>query len=1130
MTDDLGLDSLLKALRGAGLRIGVGEVARLRRVFDLGPAGAGRARLESLLRAVLVKSGRDRRIFDRVFAAWLERAESWRPAPESDRKPVTVTAARWRPLVPRRRTVALATVAVTLLATSAGLYWWRTRPLIDRPAPPPTAPPPPAQPTTVTTPRTLTPDEVRQRKAMFWVPTLTVEPGKPVWTGQLPLALAIISLAAGCGLWLALRRRRWLPEPAPPPAVKGPPRAFLEPPDLEGARLLPPKQREDLVWGIGRFTAEESTRKLDVPATVKATARAAGLPELHFERARYHREVWLWIDEAAGVPEILQLAAEVEMALAAHGLPVERATFRGVPDRLTTAAGKVFAPREIDERRGAALVAILTDGRRLARWTAGGRRRAVDAVLRDLGHWPRLAFADFSGGVTGLAPLLRRHGIELVDPGQLAAFLGGGDAAGSPETGATGRLETAWAAACALAPGSIDEATALALRSRLGLPPAPWALPALRAEAGASAGRLAWPRRLRAHRLNWLWAAEAGDAGSGLAGRALGFFKDLYDAELERREDDTPARQHLKMERALIRLWHRAGDAVSELYRLHSGALREPIHDHMAALAVAGAGGAESIAMPWRWNDRSPAEQVMLQQMGFGGVETPANLRRPGRLWLGLGLCAGLTATAMTVAIRSFESMAEKPLVVHENPPPEAPLELVEPMDDGRWRVSVATRKWSAFSEAAPGSQVRARWSVEECGCVEQLESGVEIWRCGGVESPPRLSGEISNSQALLKAALREEGAEKLAVALLDSGSADTVLIRENPDLHMSWARFGIASDRSDWQVIELGVDSRASTDDGAAVLSSTSSSSVVLGLQAALLVIENKVSSSRIGLALASDWGTLEEALEFEGVRALAEVWNDPDRSMFSNVVARRSAPVLRGLRTCSPIEETDDNGIVFVRVCPGTFMMGSPEDEEGRWDGEGPQHQVTVNEFSIGKYEITNKIYQRFQGQPPSHYLDEGENLPVESVTWFEADKFCRDLGYSLPTEAEWEYAARADTDTRWSFGEDDRETERYAWYADNADSKPHPVGEKESNAWGIHDMHGNVYEWVADWYGRYSEDPQIDPTGPDDGSDRAFRGGAFFESPWNLRSAYRFGGVPEVRSRNIGFRCVRSPRRQP
>ncbi len=682
-------------------------------------------------------------------------------------------------------------------------------------------------------------------------------------------------------------------------------------------------------------------------------------------------------------------------------------------------------------------------------------------------------------------------------------------------TGDADRLETAWAAACALAPTSINEATALALRPRLGLPPAPWALPALRAEAAGPAGRLQWPHRLRARRLNWLCAAEAGGVTAGSqAGRALDFFEHLYDRQLRGGTADSPARRHLKMERALVRLWRGAGDAVRELYRLHSGALRHPIRDHLGALAAAGAGGGGGrVQLPWRWGDRSPAEQVMLQQMGFGGVEAPARLRRPGRLWLGLGLCAGLAGAALAVAVRSFEPLADKPVIVRENQPPEAPLERIEEMADGRWWVSIASRKWSAEEEVDAGSRVTVSWDLTEHGCVDGHENGGEIWRCGGLESPPRLPEGITGSQVVLEAAPGEEGAEELAIALLDSGSADTVLIWEDPAADSWW----IGSGRSDRQLIGFAVDSEAPA------------SGIYIGATNLDAPVATELSASpRTGLIVASDWDVVTEALEFNGIRPLGDISSE---SFLMTRSISDPAPLLRGLGGCSPTEETEDNSIVFVRVCPGTFLMGSPEDEEGRWDAEGPQHQVTLSEYWIAKTEVTNEQYQRRRGQPPSRYLGERTDLPVENVTWFQARDFCKDLGYRLPTEAEWEYAARAGTQTRWSFGNDERDLERYAWFGDNSDNRPHPVGEKEPNQWGLHDMHGNVYEWVGDyWLDAYPEDPQSDPTGPGDGSLRVLRGGSFFGSPRYLRSAFRGGFQPEFRDWVIGFRCVRSPRRQP
>jgi hypothetical protein len=142
-----------------------------------------------------------------------------------------------------------------------------------------------------------------------------------------------------------------------------------------------------MVWGSGRFVAGEPGRRLDLAATVRASARAGGLPVLCFAPTRQQREVWLWLDDATADPTLTRLANEVEASLAAHGLAVERAWFWGVPERLEAAGGQVFAPRELDERRHLALVAVLTDGRLLERQCAADSRRwAVEALLRQLSH------------------------------------------------------------------------------------------------------------------------------------------------------------------------------------------------------------------------------------------------------------------------------------------------------------------------------------------------------------------------------------------------------------------------------------------------------------------------------------------------------------------------------------------------------------------------------------------------------------------------------------------------------------------------------------------------------------------------------------------------------------------------
>jgi len=226
-----------------------------------------------------------------------------------------------------------------------------------------------------------------------------------------------------------------------------------------------------------------------------------------------------------------------------------------------------------------------------------------------------------------------------------------------------------------------------------------------------------------------------------------------------------------------------------------------------------------------------------------------------------------------------------------------------------------------------------------------------------------------------------------------------------------------------------------------------------------------------------------------------------------------------------CPPKEETNEAGIVFVRICPGTFIMGSTDSDPQAQANEKPAHQVTLSEFWLGKTEVTNKQYRRFQ---PNH--QDADELPATDVRWDEAKAACKLLGGRLPTEAEWEYAARAGSQTAWSFGDDEARLDDYAWYAKNLSNTTYLVGMKKPNDWGLYDVHGNVWEWVADWFGTYSDAAEVDPRGPTAGEYRVLRGGSFFNSPVYLRSAFRLRFKPSNRSWIVGFRCARAASRQP
>lgn len=207
-------------------------------------------------------------------------------------------------------------------------------------------------------------------------------------------------------------------------------------------------------------------------------------------------------------------------------------------------------------------------------------------------------------------------------------------------------------------------------------------------------------------------------------------------------------------------------------------------------------------------------------------------------------------------------------------------------------------------------------------------------------------------------------------------------------------------------------------------------------------------------------------------------------------------------------------------VLIEGGEFLMGSTRSSGS--DNEYPRHPVQLTPFYIQEHEVTNEEYRRFKRD---HEFPRGqERHPAVRVSWKEASDYAEWLGGRLPTEAEWEYACRAGTETAYWSGDTKEDLGRVAWYDENAGNHAQPVGEKPANPWGLHDMHGNVCEWVADLYGPYSEGSQVDPLKTSSSSgQRVFRGGSFYDSAVFMRSAAREGGVPGSPWVSLGFRVA-------
>ena len=229
------------------------------------------------------------------------------------------------------------------------------------------------------------------------------------------------------------------------------------------------------------------------------------------------------------------------------------------------------------------------------------------------------------------------------------------------------------------------------------------------------------------------------------------------------------------------------------------------------------------------------------------------------------------------------------------------------------------------------------------------------------------------------------------------------------------------------------------------------------------------------------------------------------------------------------------------FSLILGGTFAMGSPKDETDRSDDE-TQHAVMLTKpFLLCRTETTQAAWEAVMGTNPSS--TQAADHPVENVSWEDAQEFCKKTGLLLPSEAQWEYACRAGTRTRYGSGDEEKDLARVGWYDGNTTTsygilgpvllrlgiKPprrdhQPVAGKAANPFGLHDMHGNVWEWCEDWYGAYPNGAATDPTGPQGGTDRVIRGGSWFNPADYARSAYRFRSPPDYRFYDLGFRPAR------
>ncbi|MFO1432959.1 MAG: SUMF1/EgtB/PvdO family nonheme iron enzyme [Candidatus Competibacteraceae bacterium] len=1125
-----GLDDFLATLRLNGLPVGPGEIERLRHLFERAPA-LDRAGLKTLLGALLVKTPAQHRTFEGLFAAWCPDHDADWPAeppqptavPSSGSAPPPLVGEPMEPAVElppesRRFLYWLPGMLVVMLALAV-LLWW----LIGQGVTPPPIPgmPPPREDALPPSPtgENLDPDLPDQPVNTVWFWRIDEIKPETIWVpnrlGPRPLVL-LGATALMLALGLAWRYRRRFPVIEPTPLrYGGAGWQPLPPPLRDDSALIDARSRRQLVWNIERFITDDPTRRLNLSRTVHETAQAGGFTRLHFQPAVYARDIWFWLDRHLEGRTPREVAAQLGTTLRAAGLETRQGFFTDVPHRVDWPAQPGYRPVAEEGQGRQALVVIFSDGAGLRRQLEHPlHREETRRLLGSLQRWPRLCWVDCSPQGDQLSALFvaQRVSLEVVALAQLPAWLGGVTAdapVAAPQDDALYGDARRWAAVVALGGVQADAAAAHTLRVLLGLSVSPWQIDRILAAAAHPETR----RRLINGLLRGERREDAPERPHSPARRALAWWQTRYlEADRKKRAQENPlslwrnslASRRWQVERALLQLYTDPVGAADRLAQLADEELREEIRARLGEFAAADhrAGDrdedGERIYLPWRFANLPVVTRHRLRELGFAAGlygSAPPPLNAP-RLALALTLLTILAVAAFTTAGHRWLTPNPPRLLAQDSQYDHSvvaaqTLRIVEPVRQNQYQVTLGSRKESVTLPVPAGAEIPLNWNWAATANPVQLGDSV-LLRAGVLAQPIRACDPEWPLRSLVVIATpyKDRAARQLAIRLLDKGGADQVLIGTD------WAK----------QLAEWLGPNRA------------------LNQQTQVLVIVPKGEKPDAvhhlddhpgpwAVAVADDLAGLARALDFSGARTLEQA-RLPWRVLEQHGAVR----VYGG----PPTEAV--NGITWVSICPGTFTMGSTKGEPMAYDNEivEPPRLVALSDFQMAATETTNRQYAQVVTDHPTR-----NDEPVVNIDWKQARDFCSKVGGDLPTEAQWEYAARGGSRAPWSFGEDENQLGRYAWFDGNSNNRIHLVRQKRPNPLGLYDMYGNAWEWVLDWYDDYQAGLFVDPAGPTLSTGRrVVRGGSFVFSPQRLRSAFRVVVVPGYGSRDIGFRCVRVP----
>ncbi|CAA6800388.1 MAG: serine/threonine kinase [uncultured Thiotrichaceae bacterium] len=961
----------------------------------------------------------------------------------------------------------------------------------------------------------------------LWLPQIRIEGYSP-WRATAPYLIVLLATGAAF-IWLLYKAfRRIIIRPPKPPALAIKHGKLVLPPtvDEDDFYLLDSHARRDIAWGINRYLSAQMSSRVDIDRSVKATANS-GMPEIRFLQAQKDREIWLWQDRSSENTNLHRLADELSQVLQTVNIHPRRGYFQASPVLIKDGEGQTVWSPQHETPSINPMVVVLVDSENLQLKDALAKPETHQSLNR-LRHWNQLCIVDCSARPGQLCHLFKEYTLDCIKPIQLAQWMveqGGSKA--EPAICASDMLYQ-WAMASALPERALQESEIRSLHNALPLDCA-WQYGALKRFAQVSPEGLSFSQQ-RLPLLNQL--SEMAQKNPSLLEKAVRFWLERYH-QINREAEQNPKlqwrgslkQQRLKLDIALLQLWlpDQLKRAAFTLYRLHANKRLRPVVEQKLAkyrftdwqqLMAAGENlpsEHDTLTLPHIWEALDADIQRKLRKAGLGGAtQQQLTLSWDNASGMLMGLLAGLALSSVW-GIIEYSQAPYTPEYKETNKPANALFKVgssqaTDMNPDGKKILYAGSMKHVNKRDISNAANIIIDWQQSpQFPARKRLsqnlhEDDTELWLAGELEQSPQRPANMPRlSIAVIAAPPANKEARLLAARLLDSGSADQVIVGEK------WANH-IRALQDKWYFIE---------------------DSQWLHFMPTAQSFPSGLSYGKHRAVIQGDLQTIARVLEQPGYYALAD-WSQADIYLSE----LHNQPILKG-----GIPLKLDQGMTLVPIAPGIFMMGSED-----YDDEKPVHEVTISKgFYMSATEVTFAQYDAYARENKKELpSDQGwgrDNLPAINVSWHDAQNFVQWLSENnryglqcrLPSEAEWEYAARAGTSTAYYWGDEigNNNANCREGLCEDSFEYTAPVASFAPNQWGLYDMSGNVLEWVQDCYHENYQQAPSDGSAQEvrcnEDRRRVLRGGSWYDVPANLRSAGRYWLDPGLRSRNVGFRLV-------